>query len=130
MKYLLFINNIGGLEILVILLFVLIFFGAKSIPGLARTLGKGMREIQHASDDIKREIQSTSNNIKKDLALGDDVKKVIADIEAKPQQLLDQIELNVQDTKKDLDTQLTKLVDTAKQSELENLDNNNQKQNT
>lgn len=117
MKYVLFINNIGGLEILVILLFVLIFFGAKSIPGLARTLGRGMREIQHASDDIKREIQNTSNNIKKDLTLGEDVDKVIANMEAKPQQLLDQIEINVKDTKNELDTHLNTILDTAKQAE-------------
>lgn len=102
---------------MVILLFVLIFFGAKSIPGLARTLGRGMREIQHASDDIKREIQNTSNSIKKDLTLGDDVKHVIANMESKPQQLLDQIETNVQDTKNELDTHLNTILDTAKQAE-------------
>jgi sec-independent protein translocase protein TatA len=101
------------MEIVLIFFFILMFFGAKSIPGLARTLGKGMREIQNASDDIKREIRATGNEIKKDLALGDDVKKVIADIEAKPKQLLDQIELDVQNTKRDIDTKLNKIVEQA-----------------
>lgn len=103
MTNMLFINNVGGMEVIVILLFVLMFFGAKSIPGLARTLGKGMREIQHASDEIKREIRSTSDNIKKDLALGDQVNQIVQDIEHQPRQLLDQVELEVEQTKRSLE---------------------------
>ncbi|MCG9912536.1 MAG: twin-arginine translocase TatA/TatE family subunit [Flavobacteriales bacterium] len=51
--------NIGTGELLVIILFVLLFFGSKSIPDLARTLGKGMREIKNASDAVKREISDS-----------------------------------------------------------------------
>ncbi len=103
MTNILFINNVGGLEVIVILLFVLMFFGSKSIPGLARTLGKGMREIQHASDEIKREIRSTSDNIKQDLQLGDQVNQIVQDIEKQPGKLLDQIEVEVQQTKQSLE---------------------------
>lgn len=106
---LLFINNVGGLEVIVILLFVLMFFGAKSIPGLARTLGRGMREIQHASDEIKREIKSTGDNIKKDLQVGDQVSQVVRDLERQPRQLLDQIEETVEHTRKDMENQITKI---------------------
>jgi sec-independent protein translocase protein TatA len=113
MTNILFINNVGGMEVIVILLFVLMFFGAKSIPGLARTLGKGMREIQHASDEIKREIRSTSDNIKKDLQLGDEVNQIVQDIERQPRQLLDQIEVEVEHTKRSLEqhAQLEKTID-------------------
>ena len=103
MNQVLFISNVGGMEVIVILLFVLMFFGSKSITGLARTLGKGIREIQHASDEIKREIQSTGNDIKKDLQLGDKVNQIVQDIEAKPRQLLDQIEMEVEQTKRSLE---------------------------
>jgi len=120
MMSMLFINNIGGLEILVILLFVLMFFGAKSIPGLARTLGKGMREIQHASDEIKREIRKTGDNIKKDLTLGDDVTGVISDMQNKPKQLLDQIESNVLQTKNDIDSHVIKSLETKDNVENQN----------
>ncbi|RFC54757.1 Sec-independent protein translocase subunit TatA/TatB [Brumimicrobium aurantiacum] len=64
---LLFINSIAGSEIIVILLFVLIFFGAKSIPGMARGLGKGIRQIKDASQDIQDEIRKTSTDIKRDM---------------------------------------------------------------
>ena len=103
MNQVLFISNVGGMEVIVILLFVLMFFGSKSIPGLARTLGKGIREIQHASDEIKREIQSTGNDIKKDLQLGDQVNQVIQDIEHQPKILLDQIEVDLSQTKRSLE---------------------------
>lgn len=64
---LLFINSIAGSEIVIILLFVLIFFGAKSIPGMARGLGKGMRQIKDASQDIQDEIRKTTSDMQRDL---------------------------------------------------------------
>ena len=54
-----FLDNLGGPEILLILLFVLIFFGAKKIPELARGLGRGIKEFQSATKGIKDEIQES-----------------------------------------------------------------------
>ncbi|MEZ4776304.1 MAG: twin-arginine translocase TatA/TatE family subunit [Bacteroidia bacterium] len=48
----------GGSEWVLILLAVLLLFGAKKIPELARGLGKGIREFKDASREIKREIES------------------------------------------------------------------------
>lgn len=53
-------------EIFVILVLVVMLFGSKKIPELARGLGRGMRELKDASNDIKREIQSSANDIKKE----------------------------------------------------------------
>ena len=58
---------IGGIEIMVIILFIIIFFGADKIPELARGMGKMIRQVRDASDDIKRELRDESNQIKKDL---------------------------------------------------------------
>ena len=60
---------IGGPEILIILLFVVLFFGAKKIPELARGLGKAMRELKDASNEIKKDIRDSSNKLKDDLDL-------------------------------------------------------------
>ena len=60
---------IGGLEILIILLFVVLFFGANKIPELARGLGKAMRELKDASNEIKKDIRDSSNKLKDDLDL-------------------------------------------------------------
>lgn len=58
---------IGGAEILIILLFVVLFFGANKIPELARGLGKAMRELKDASNEIKKDIRDSTNKIKDEL---------------------------------------------------------------
>jgi sec-independent protein translocase protein TatA len=65
---------LGGGEIMVVLLFVLLLFGSDKIPEAARMLGKALREFRRATDDIKREISNQANeftddfkDIKKDL---------------------------------------------------------------
>ena len=57
---------IGGPEIIIVLLFVVMFFGSKKIPELAKGLGKAMREVKDASNDIKKEIRDSSKGIKDD----------------------------------------------------------------
>ena len=58
---------IGGPEIVIVLLFVVIFFGSKKIPELAKGLGRAMREVKDASNDIKKEIRESASSIKDDL---------------------------------------------------------------
>ena len=43
------------------------FFGSKKIPELAKGLGKAMREVKDASNDIKKEIRDSSSSIKNEL---------------------------------------------------------------
>ena len=52
-----FLGGLGGWEILLILLVLLIFFGAKKIPELAKGLGKGIKEFKNATNEIKEEIE-------------------------------------------------------------------------
>ena len=60
---------IGGPEIIVVLLFIVMFFGSKKIPELAKGLGKAMREVKDASNEIKKEIRDSATSIKDDLIL-------------------------------------------------------------
>lgn len=53
----LFLESLGGGELIVIMLFVLLFFGSKNIPSLARGLGKGIREFKDAMNGVQTEIQ-------------------------------------------------------------------------
>ena len=53
----------GGGELFVIVLIIIMLFGSKKIPELARGLGKGMREIKNATNDIQREIREGSREI-------------------------------------------------------------------
>ncbi len=56
---------ISGSEIFIILLVVLLLFGSKKIPDVAKGLGKGIREFRRATDEIKKEI--SDNEITKDI---------------------------------------------------------------
>ena len=72
---------ISGQEIFVILLVVLLLFGANKIPEIARGLGKGMREFKKATDDIKREMNDHTNDLKKDFKdLNDEIKNTKEDL--------------------------------------------------
>lgn len=56
--------GISGGEIFLVLLFVLIFFGADKIPGLARTMGRTIRQVKDATSDIQKDIQKSANSVK------------------------------------------------------------------
>lgn len=50
-------GSFGGMEIIIVLMVILLFFGAKRIPELARGIGQGMNEFRKASDQIKQELE-------------------------------------------------------------------------
>ncbi len=58
---------ISGGEIFLILLAILIFFGADKIPEFARIMGKGVREFKKATDDIKREFSENTSGVMDDI---------------------------------------------------------------
>ena len=49
-------GGVGGPEILVILLVALLVFGPKSLPEVARTTGKGVRELRRLATEFQREV--------------------------------------------------------------------------
>jgi len=54
-------SGIGTFEILIILFIILLLFGAKKLPELAKGLGKGIKEFKKASNDIKEEVEKATN---------------------------------------------------------------------
>ncbi|MCX6173505.1 MAG: twin-arginine translocase TatA/TatE family subunit [Ignavibacteriales bacterium] len=52
-------GNVGAGEVLIIVLVILILFGAKKIPELAQGIGKGMREFKKALNDVQEDIKIT-----------------------------------------------------------------------
>ncbi|MFD3003379.1 twin-arginine translocase TatA/TatE family subunit [Pontibacter toksunensis] len=56
---LLFIGGLGGTEIILILFVILLLFGAKRIPELARGMGRGIREFKDATKEIKNDIETS-----------------------------------------------------------------------
>lgn len=71
---------IGAPEIFIIMLIVVMVFGADKIPDIARGLGKGMRQVKDATNDIKREINESSKEHNIDTNIAKDLNKEISSV--------------------------------------------------
>jgi sec-independent protein translocase protein TatA len=87
-------EDIAMSEIVVIMLVVLIFFGAKSIPGIAKTLGRTLYEFRNAQSELQREIQKSGMDIKKDMNFSELLKETTEEI----RQPLDQVSTEINNT--------------------------------
>jgi sec-independent protein translocase protein TatA len=56
-----FLFNLGAPEIILVLLVILVLFGAKKIPEMMQGLGKGIKEFKKATRDIESEITNAGN---------------------------------------------------------------------
>lgn len=79
MSVLLFFE-VGAGELMLIMIFILIFFGSKNIPQIARGLGKGMREIKDASNSIRSEIAREANKVTEETGIKKDIDTIRDDI--------------------------------------------------
>lgn len=61
-QFILFLN-LGGGEVIIILFVILLLFGGKGIPSIAKTLGKGIREFKDATNGIQKDIQNSTGGI-------------------------------------------------------------------
>lgn len=71
---------ISGAEIAFILFIVVMIFGADKIPDIARGLGKGMRSLKDATNDIKHEISKSAENQGIDTDIVKDVNEEISKV--------------------------------------------------
>jgi sec-independent protein translocase protein TatA len=60
MNLFLLLDGISGGELVFVFLVVLLFFGSKSIPKFARTIGRGMRQVKDATQEIQNDIKKSA----------------------------------------------------------------------
>jgi sec-independent protein translocase protein TatA len=65
MNDLLFLGNIGGTEIIIIAIIILLLFGGKKIPELMQGLGKGVKSFKKGMKDIEDDIENCDKDDKK-----------------------------------------------------------------
>ena len=70
------IFNLGPMEMVLVVLVILLLFGAKRLPGLAKGLGQGIREFKGAVDGAKKEIEDVSDSITKEENLTEKMKSI------------------------------------------------------
>ena len=66
---------ISGAEIIFVFLVVLLVFGAKKVPDIAKTLGKGVQQVKNPSKDFRKEIEKTASN------KGIDTKEIVDEVQ-------------------------------------------------
>tara|TARA_B100000683_G_scaffold244978_1_gene255600 strand:- start:289 stop:522 length:234 start_codon:yes stop_codon:yes gene_type:complete len=71
----LFLGMSAG-SIFIIVLAVLLLFGSKELPSIARTLGKGIREIKNATSEIQNEVTKSTKG-----TAVEDIKKIKDDLD-------------------------------------------------
>ena len=57
MNTMLAVFGLGGWEVILILAVILVLFGAKKLPELAKGLGQGIKEFKKATNEVTSEIQ-------------------------------------------------------------------------
>ena len=90
----LFLNDISGSEILVVMLFILIFFGSKSIPSIAKTIGKGLYQVRNATAEIQHEIKNSVSDITTDI----NIKNILTEKQEELLAPMDQIYSEIENT--------------------------------
>jgi len=90
----LFLSDVAGSEVIVIVLVVLLFFGSKSVPGIAKTLGQAIYQIRNATNDLQQEIRRSGQEMKSDLNLD----SVLKETEEALVQPIDQMTTDIDNT--------------------------------
>ena len=73
---------ISGAELVFVFFIILLVFGADKVPDIAQTLGKGMRQVRNATQDIKDEIQKSAEKQGLDTKqIEQDIKEVKDEVE-------------------------------------------------
>jgi sec-independent protein translocase protein TatA len=82
---------ISGAEIFVILVIIVMLFGADKLPELARGLGKGMQQLKNATNEVKKEITDSAKSQGLDTDLAKDIDKEVRNIKNKVQDNIDDL---------------------------------------
>ena len=86
---------ISGTEITFIMFIVVLVFGADKIPAIAKGLGKGMRSLKDATNDIKIEIQKSADKNGIDTSLSKEVKEEIKKVREEINDLTGSVKRNL-----------------------------------
>ncbi len=82
---------ISGAEIFIILVIVVMLFGADKLPEIARGLGKGMQQLKNATSEVKKEITDSAKKQGIDTEFTRDIQKEVKKIKNKVQDNIDDI---------------------------------------
>lgn len=79
------LGNIGATELIIVLVIVLVLFGAKRIPEISASFGKGIREFKKNVNEVERTIAEPAPRVEPRLGAGEPVLRDVAAEEARPE---------------------------------------------
>ena len=100
--------NLGGGEVFIVLLFVVMFFGSDKLPEIAKGLGKGIREINDAKNQIQNEIQKSTSGFR------EEIEKHTSEIQSEITKAGEGMKRQIESAAKAVDDEGTALEDTTK----------------
>ena len=80
---------------MVVMLIVVMVFGADKIPEIAKGSGKGMRQVKDATNDIKKEIKDSSEKHKIDTDIASDINKELKEVKSNVDDITGPIKRNM-----------------------------------
>ena len=78
-------GNMGFMEILLILVVVLLLFGAKRLPEIGASMGKGIREFKKSISDVDRSLREPASDERLDRGYGDRIASPAREAQAQEQ---------------------------------------------
>jgi sec-independent protein translocase protein TatA len=83
-------GNLGMGELVVVLIIVLVLFGAKRIPEISASFGKGIREFKKNVNDVERQITEPEPRVEPRLPAGEPVvrRDAVDDVRPEPKRLI------------------------------------------
>ena len=83
------LGNLGPMELFIILVIVLVIFGARRVPEIGASIGKGIREFKRNISDVDRQIKEPERDARSDqLNAGDPVVRRPDDANSEPKRLI------------------------------------------
>ena len=82
------LGNLGPMELFIILVIVLVVFGAKRVPEIGASIGKGIREFKRNISDVDRQIREPEREARNDRLNAGDAARQEEDQTSEPKRLL------------------------------------------
>jgi sec-independent protein translocase protein TatA len=80
------LGNLGPMELIIILVIVLVLFGARRVPEIGASIGRGIREFKKNISDVDREVREPIRESKPErLGAGDPTSTIRHEEEARPE---------------------------------------------
>lgn len=100
--------NMGGGEVFMIVLVILLLFGSDKLPGIAKSVGKGLRELNDAKNELQNQIEKNTGGIT------EEIRKHTSEIQSEINKAKEGVNKHIQEVAKHVEDEGETITDTLK----------------